>query len=87
MYALYRLHKTNIAFENHCLIVAKSFKSAFNHPKFYAIIYFIKCIKDYGSAINYTIVYRKIILKYLFKVFYEQTNEKKYKSEIFKHNI
>ena len=49
--------------------------------------HFVKCIWDYGSAINYDTAYSKIAYQYFFKAFYGQTNKKKYKSQILKHNI
>lgn len=51
------------------------------------MIYFIKCIQDYGKVIQYDIAYSKAVYKYFFKAFYGQINKKKYKSEILKHNI
>ncbi len=41
----------------------------------------------YGSAINYVMVYGEITHKYVLKVFYRQTNKKKYELQILKHNI
>ena len=43
-HTLYRLDKTKIAFENHCLIDAKLFQPTFNYLKFYAMTHFIKYI-------------------------------------------
>ena len=50
------------------------------------MIYFVKSIQKYGSAINYNIIYNKIAYKYFLKVFYEQINKKKYESQILKYN-
>lgn len=49
--------------------------------------YFVKCIQDYGSAINYNIACIKVVHKYFFKAFYKRTNKKEYKSRILEHNI
>ncbi len=84
---LYRLDKTKIVFENHRPIDAKLFRPTFNYSKFHAMTHFVKCIRDYESAINYNTVHSKAAHKYLLKVFYGQTNKKKYKSQILKHNI
>ena len=43
-YALYKLDKTKIAFENHNLIDANLFRQTFKYLKFNAIIYFVKYI-------------------------------------------
>ncbi len=86
-YALYRLDKTKIAFKNHCPIDAKLFQPTFNYPKFYAMTHFIKCIRDYESAINYDMAYSEAAHKYLFKVFYGQTNKKEYELQILNYNI
>ena len=48
---------------------------------------FVKYIRDYGSAINYDMVYNKGFHKYLPKIFYWRTNKKEYESQILKHNI
>ncbi len=86
-HALYRLDKTKIAFENHYLIDTKLFQPTFNYPKFHAMTYFVKYIRDYGSAINYDIAHSEAAHKYLLKAFYEQTNKKEYELQILKHNI
>ncbi len=86
-HALYRLDKTKIAFENHCLIDAKLFKPTFNYPKFHAMTHFVKCIRDYGSAINYDMTHSEVTHKYLLTAFYRRTNKKEYKSQILKNNI
>ena len=86
-HALYRLDKTKIAFENHCPIDAKLFRPTFNYPKFYAMIHFVKCIRDYKSAINYDTAHSEAAHKYLFKAFYGQTNKKEYELQILEHNI
>ena len=85
-HTLYRLDKTKIAFENHRPINIKLFRPTFNHPKFHAITHFVKCIQDYGSAINYSMAHSKAAHKYLLKAFYGQTN-KEHESQILKHNI
>ena len=79
-YALYRLDKTKITFENYCPINVKLFQPTFNYPKFYAIIYFVNGIQDYKNAINYNIAHSKAAHKYFFKAFYGWTNKKKYRS-------
>lgn len=38
----------------------------------------VYCIKEYDSAKNYNTRYGKALYKYLFKVFYNQTNKKEY---------
>ncbi len=53
--ALYKLEKTKIAFEQHWPINFKLCRPTFNYPKFHAISHFVKCIRDYGSAVNYDI--------------------------------
>lgn len=84
---LYKLDKTDITFENYCLIDVKLFGSNFNYPKFYAITYFDKCILDYKSIINYDMTNSKVVHKYLFKAFYRRINKKKYDLQILIHNI
>ena len=37
--------------------------------------------------VNYNIAYSKMAYKYLFKAFYNSTNKKKYKLQIWMHNI
>ena len=86
-HALYRLDKTKIAFENHRPIDAKLFRPTFNYPKFHAMTHFVKCIRDYGSAINYDTAHSEAAHKYLLKAFYGRTNKKEYESQILKHNI
>ncbi len=86
-HALYRLDKTKIAFENYRPINAKRFRPTFNYPKFRTMTHFVKCIRDYGSAINYDTAYSEAAHKYLFKAFYGRTNKKKYESQILKQNI
>ncbi len=79
-HALYKLDKTKIAFENHRPINAKLFRPTFNSPKFHAIIHFVKCIRDYGSTINYNMAHSEAAHKYLLKAFYGRTNKKEYES-------
>ena len=86
-HALYRLNKTKIAFENHCLINIKPFRPIFNSLKFHTIMHFVQCIWDYGNTINYNTVHSEIMYKYLLKAFYRRTNKKKYKSQILEYNI
>ncbi len=81
-HALYRLEKTKIAFEQYRPINSKLCRPTFNYPKFLAIGHFVQCIWDYGSALNYNIAYRKAAQMYLFKAFYNRTNKKEYKSQI-----
>ena len=80
-HALYKLDKTKIAFENHWPIDAK-FRPAFFYPKFHTIIYFVKCIWDNESVINYNTAYSEAAHKYIFKAFYGRINKKEYKSQI-----
>ena len=77
-YNLYRLDKTKIEFENHCLINLKLFQLTFNYPKFYIMTHFVKFIWDYKSAINYDKAYSKTAHKYLLTTFYGWTNKKEY---------
>ena len=86
-HALYRLKKTKIAFEYHQIIDSKLCQPIFNYLKFYAISYFIQCIRDYGSAINYDIAHSEAVYKYLLKAFYNRTNKKQYDSQIRQYNI
>ncbi len=86
-HVLYRLDKTKIAFENYRPINAKLFRPTFNYPKFHTMTYFVKCIRDYGSAINYDTAHSEAAHKYLLKAFYGRTNKKEYESQILKHNI
>lgn len=69
-YALYILNKTKIVFENYHLIDPKLFQLKFNYPKFYVITYFIQCIWNYDSAVNYNMIYSKTAYKYFLKIFY-----------------
>ena len=68
-HALYRLDKTKIVFENYYLIDAKLFQPTFNYPKFFTITHFVKCIKNYKSAINYDMAYSNIAHKYFLRPF------------------
>ncbi len=47
----------------------------------------VKCIQNYGSAINYDTAHSEVAYKYLLKIFYGRTNKKEYKLQILKHNI
>lgn len=58
-YALYRLDWTKLAFENHWPIDPKLYPPTFNYPNFYVISYFVQCVQDYSSAVNYDILYSK----------------------------
>ncbi len=49
--------------------------------------YFVKCIWDYGSMINYDTAHSETAHKYLLQTFYGQTNKKEYESQILKYNI
>ena len=49
--------------------------------------YFIQYIWDYGSLVNYNIAYSKMAYRYFLKVFYDKTNKKEYKLQIWQHNI
>ena len=81
-HALYRLKKTKIAFKHHWPIDCKLCQTIFNYSKFHAISQFVRCIRDYGSAINYNTTHSKAMYKYLLKDFYNSTNKKEYKSQI-----
>ena len=70
-YALYKLNKRKLTFENLDLIDLKLFQLIFNYLKFYAITHFVYCIWDYNSAINHNTAYSKAIHKYFFKIFYD----------------
>ena len=85
-HALYRLYKIKIVFENYHLINLKPFQSVFNYLKFYAIIYFIYYIWDYSNIIYYDIIYSEMIYKYIFKVFYNLINKKKYELQVLWYN-
>ena len=86
-HTLYRLQKIKIAFENHRPINRKLFQPISNYPKSHAMTYFVLCIWDYYSAINYDTAYSEVAHKYLFKAFYNRTNKKEYESQILEHNI
>ena len=86
-YALYRLEKTKMVFEHHWPINSKLCQPTFNYSKFYAINYFVHCIWDYDNAINYNIAHSKAAHKYLLKAFYNKTNKKEYKLQIWQHNV
>ena len=86
-HALYKLDKIKIAFENHRLINIKLFQPTFNYPKFHTMTYFVQCICDYGSKINYDTAHREAAYKHLFKAFYRRINKKKYELQILEHNI
>ena len=86
-HALYRLEKTKIAFEHHWPIDFKLCQPTFNYPKFHAISYFVKCIRDYSSAVNYDTAHSEAAHKYLLKAFYNRTNKKEYDSQIWQHNV
>ena len=51
------------------------------------MIYFVKCIQNNKSSINFDIANHKIVHKYFFKAFYRQTSNKKYKLQILKYKI
>ena len=86
-HTLYRLKKTKIVFKHHQPINAELCRPTFNYLKFYATSYFDKCIRDYGSTVNYDIAYSKAAHKYILKAFYNKTNEKEYNAQIWQHNI
>ena len=86
-HALYRLEKIKITFEYHRLINSKLCQPTFNYPKFHAISYFVYCIWDYDSAVNYDTPHSKTVHKCLLKVFYKRTNKKEYDLQIWQHNI
>lgn len=49
--------------------------------------HFVQFIQDYNSAINYNTAYSKMAYKYLFKAFYNKSNKKEYKLQIWQHNM
>ena len=49
---------------------------------FFTTSYFVKCIYNYGSAVDYDIANSKIMYKYFLKTFYNRTNKKKYNLQI-----
>ena len=86
-HVLYRLEKTKIAFEHHQPINFKLCHPTFNYPKFHTISYFVQCIWDYGSAVNYDTAHSKAVHKYLLKAFYNRTHKKEYDSQIWQYNV
>ena len=86
-YALYKLEKTKISFEQHRLINSKLCQPTFNYPKFHAISHFVQYIWDYGSAVNYDTAHNKIAHKYFLKALYNRTYKKEYKLQIQQHNV
>ena len=42
--------------------------------------HFVKCIRDYGSAIDYDKAHSEAAYKYFLKAFYGRTNKKEYES-------
>ena len=78
-YTLYMVKKSKILFEQYQFIDSKLYQPTFNYPKFYIISDFIKCIWDYGSAVNYNIAYSEAVHKYLFQAFYNKRNKIEYK--------
>ena len=86
-HALYKLKKTKIAFKHYRLIDSKLCQLTFNYPKFHAVTYFTRCIRDYGSAVNYDTAHSKVSHKYFFKAFYNRINKKKYDAQIEQHNV
>ncbi len=81
-HALYRLEKTKIAFEQYQFMDSKLCRPTFNYPKFHVISHFVRCIREYGSVVNYDTTHSKAAHKYLLKAFYNKTNKKKYKLQI-----
>ena len=73
-YALYRLEKTKIAFEQDQLIDPKLCRPTFYYPKFYAISNFISYIKADDSTVNYDIAHSEAAYKYSLKAFYYRIN-------------
>ena len=84
---LYRLETTKIIFDQHRHIDSKLCQLTFNYLKFHAISHFFQCIWDYGSTVNYNTVYSKAAHKYFLKAFYNKTNKKEYKLQIWKYNV
>ena len=86
-HTLYRFEKTKIAFEQHWHIDSKLCQPIFNYLKFHAINHFVQSIRDYNSAVNYDTAYSETAHKYFLKTFYNKINKKKYKSQIWHHNM
>ena len=86
-HVLYRLEKIKITFEQHRPINSKLSWPTFSYPKFHAISHFVQCIWNYGSMVNYNIVYNEVMYEYLLKAFYNRTNKKEYKLQIWQHNV
>ncbi len=86
-HTLYKLKKTEIAFEHYRPIDTKLCQPAFNYPKFHAISHFVYCIWNYGSVVNYDIAHSEAVHKYLLKAFYNKTNKKEYNLQIRQHNV
>ena len=78
-YALYKMKKTKITFEQYRPIDSKLCRLTFNYPKFHAISYFVQCIWHYSSVLNYDTTHSKAAYKYLLQAFYNKTNKKEYK--------
>lgn len=70
---LCELEQSKIAFEKQRLINLQLSPQIFNYLKFYIISQLVQYIKDYGTAINYDIVYINVIYKYFLKTFYNKT--------------
>ena len=62
-------------------------KSGTSDLFFIAISYFVQCIRNYGSAVNYNTACSKAIHKYLFKALYNRTNIKEYDLQIRQYSI
>lgn len=86
-HALYILEKIKIVFEQHRPINTKLCRPTFNYPKFHPITYFVQCIWDYGSVVNYDTTHSEAAYKYLLKAFYKRTNQKEYDAQIRQHNV
>ncbi len=79
-HVFYRLENTKIAIKHHRSIDSKLYRPTLNYLKFHAISYFVQCICDYGSVVNYNTAYSKVVYKYLVKVFHNRINKKEYDS-------
>ena len=86
-HGLYKLKKTKIAFQQYWPIDSKLYQPKFNYPKFYTISHLVYYIWDYGSAVHYNTAHSKVMYKNFLKTFYNRTNKKKYKLQIWQYNV
>ena len=86
-HVLYRLEMTKITFEQYRPINSKLCRPIFNYPKFHAISYYVQCIWNYSSAVNYDTAYSEAAHKDLLKAFYNKTDQKEDILQIWWHNV